>query len=132
MSLLQNTRTRIILLVIGGIVLLGGIGMGTFTLLRQLKPAILHTASQKGQNDQSSQPSSPDATRQQAETLVKEGKLAEAKTAYQTALAGYVASNNTSAAADVKTQLAILDAMLKNQPTTKQQSSTPHQSGSVK
>lgn len=127
---LHTPRFKTILVIIGSIVVVGGISFGTFALLRQLKPAAFSSILKNGQSDNTPQQATgPDADRQRAEQLLLAGKLAEAKTAYQTAASGYTTNGNAAAAADATRQVAIIDATLKSQSTAKPQSYVPHQSG---
>lgn len=132
---LQKSQIKTILIIIGSLAVVGGISFGTFALLRQLKPAALSTLTKESQsNTPAAQPQAtgPDADRQRAEQFLKDGKLTEAQTAYQAALTGYTSAGETAAATDVKTQLAMIDAMLKSQSTAKPQTYQPHQSGTTK
>lgn len=128
---LPTANPKIILIVIGSLIVVGGISFGTFTVLRELKPAVLDSLKNKSTDSSAPQLTGPAADLQRAEQLMKAGKLSDAKTAYQTAATGYTTEGNTAAAADATTQIAIIDAMLNSQTTVKQQSSNPHQSGSA-
>lgn len=130
---MNKPRFTLVLIIAVSLVLLGAVSWGTFAILRQLKPAALASLTGKNQSSPPApQVTGPDADRQRAEQLLKDGKLAEAKTAYQTAATGYTASGNTVAAADASRQIAIIDATIKSQPKTVVQPSKPHQAGTAK
>lgn len=130
---MKKPRFTLVLVIIASLVLLGAIGWGTFAILRQLKPTALASLTGKNQSSQPAQQATgPDADRQRAEQLLKDGKLADAKAAYQAAATDYTANGNTAAAADATRQIAIIDAMIKSQPKTVVQPSKPHQAGTAK
>ena len=130
---LRMPQTKTIIITAISIVLVGGMSFGTFVLLSRLKPAVLGSLTQKSTSNQTGpQVSGPDADRQRAEQLLKEGKLADAKTTYQAAADGYKAAGNNASATDAARQVTIIDAMIKSQAAAKQQPYQPHQSGSTK
>ena len=126
---------KTILIVVSSLLVAGGICFATYTILDQLQPG---SAEPSVQNDQSStaQPApatGADADRIRAEQLLKDGKLAEAKTAYQSAEKAYTSDGNIAAAADAVQQIAIIDATLAsqaNQEASPQQADNPRQAGS--
>lgn len=124
----QRFSLKIISIVLASILVIGGIGYGTFALLKKLKAPVPFTASSSSQ-PQDSTVKTADQVRQQADQLVKDHKLIEAKAAYQTAATAYAAEGNKAAALDAKQQVLVVDAIIKKSGTTGQ-TPTPKISGS--
>jgi hypothetical protein len=129
MSTFPPTRRfslKIIGIVFASIIVIGAIGYGTFTLLKKVKAPLPFTSSQSSQ----SQAATADQVRQQAEQLVKDHKLTEAKAAYQTAATAYAAEGNNTAALDAKQQIAVIETAIKA-AGTQGQTPTPKAAGSA-
>lgn len=103
---------KIVGIVIASIIVIGGIGVGTFALLKKVKPTVPFISSSSSPT-QTTAATSGDQARQQAEQFVKDHKLTEAKTAYQAAETAYTAAGNTAAALDAKQQVAVVDTAIK-------------------
>lgn len=113
----QGSSLKVIGIVIASIIVIGGIGYGTFALLKKVKAPVPFKTTTSSQA-QSTTGNTADDIRLQAEQLVKDHKLAEAKAAYQTAATAYAAQGNNSAALDAKQQMTVVDAAIKATPTT--------------
>lgn len=124
----QGSKLKVIGIIIISILVIGGIGYGTFALLKKVKAPVLFKASGSSQT-LSTEGKTADEIRQQAEQLAKDHKLAEAKTAYQAAATAYSAQGNTTAAMDAKQQISVIDTAIKTSGTTGQ-TPTPKAAGS--
>jgi flagellar basal body-associated protein FliL len=111
----NSNRMQLIGLITGAVVLIAGMGVGTFFTLKNIAPV------QKGTGDANSQAlGTADSAREKANELFAKGEFDAAKASYETALSAYTAEKNEAAANDVKQQLQVIELTIKNKPEAKQ------------
>lgn len=113
-----RSNFKVIGIIIGSIVALGGIGYGTFALLQKVKPTVPFQPGTPSQQQQATTALTADQLRQQAEQLLSDHKLAQAKDAYQKAATAYTAEGNRTAALDANQQVTVVDTAIKAATST--------------
>jgi hypothetical protein len=124
-KVLSNNLVKIVLVALGAVVLIGLIGYGTVTLLKQAKAPTISTSQQNNSAHTDTPASTPaqaksiaDAAMTRAITKATQGNQKDALADYQTAYDNYKTAGNTAKANDAQFAITSIKSALAAEQTT--------------
>ena len=108
---IRTHRARTVILIAASFLIIGGVAAATVFTLKRFAPVKKDIAATSD-----TQQSPADAKRDQANTSFAKGKYTDALAQYKEAYTLYTNAGDTSSAADMKQQVEIVEATIKNTP----------------